>query len=71
MFRLARLPTAVRTETKLASEEAALYRDPGSANGSSTAWRKKKKAAPVCSQGLRPIGEEASERYEYIPAQRW
>jgi hypothetical protein len=68
MFRLARLPTALTTETKHASEEDALYRDPGSANGSSPAWRKNKKLAPVCSQDLRCIGEETSERYEFIRA---
>jgi transposase len=27
------------------------------------------KHCPVCNQDLRPIGEETSERYEYIPAQ--
>ena len=29
----------------------------------------KEKQYSICQQDLRPIGEESSERYEYIPAQ--
>jgi len=32
-------------------------------------WKRRKNSA-ACQQDLRPIGEETSERYEYIPAQR-
>src|SRR5579884_807008 len=32
-------------------------------------WRKKKGIAPLCDEDLRHIGEEVSERYEYVPAQ--
>ena len=32
-------------------------------------WRKRKSTAAACQQDLRHIGEEVSERYEYIPAQ--
>ncbi|HEY3619785.1 MAG TPA: IS66 family transposase zinc-finger binding domain-containing protein [Candidatus Sulfotelmatobacter sp.] len=31
-------------------------------------WRTRKRCH-TCQQELRPIGEESSERYEYIPAQ--
>jgi transposase len=32
-------------------------------------WPDVEKHCAVCAQDLRPIGEESSERYEYIPAQ--
>ena len=46
-----------------------LWRGISSASASCTIWRKRKKHCSTCQQDLRPIGEESSERYEYIPAQ--
>ena len=58
MFRPARLPTAVRTKTKLAGEDAALCRHTLKRERIEHDLAEEEKHCAACSQDLRHIGEE-------------